>query len=435
MKFKRLIISILLINLIILPNMCQSTNAEDTIVEFTNSNSTSETTNVEILSDAAILIDSKTGTVLYSKNANKKMYPASTTKILTAILAIENSNLSDKAITSYKAISLIPAGYSSAYLSEGEEMSVEHLLEVLLVHSANDAANVLAEHVSGSIEKFVELMNEKLIELGCTDTHFVNTNGIHSDDHYTTASDMAKIFQYCIQNSTFREIISMKSCIIPATNKSKVRKYNNTNDLINPDYKYYLSSCVGGKTGYTSQAGNCLVSLCSKDDLELICVVLKASQLSSTISSRYSDSFNLYKYGYSNYSIEIIAHKDDVIDTIKVKHGSSKTKVLDLVLANDIYALVNTSQEDSGACSLVYINENISAPLAKDSVLGYVEYTVGSITYKSDLLASHNVEKSSFLLLVLRFALILIVFALLIVVLNKLSKKKKRYSRYKSNYF
>ena len=139
-------------------------------------------------------------------------------------------------------------------------ISLEYVLQAFLIHSANEAGNVLAEHVSGSIEKFVELMNQKLKEIGCKNTHFVNTNGIHDENHYTTAEDMAIIAKYCMKNQKFREIVAMKSCTIPKTNKSDERYYKNTNDLVNPSSEYYLKDCIGIKTGYTTPAQNCLIS-------------------------------------------------------------------------------------------------------------------------------------------------------------------------------
>ncbi len=146
--------------------------------------------NLNIHSDAAILMDYKTGTVLYSKASEEKMYPASTTKILTAIIALEKCNLDDIVTVSKSAISAIPSGYSSAYLSEGEEISVNDLITVFLVHSANDAGYILAEHISGSIEEFAKLMNEKALEIGCKNTHFTNPSGIHDENHYTTAYEL-----------------------------------------------------------------------------------------------------------------------------------------------------------------------------------------------------------------------------------------------------
>lgn len=202
------------------------------------------------------------------------MYPASTTKIVTAILTLENSNLDDVVTVSYDAVMSIPDGYSSAFLQIGETLSVEQLLQLLLVHSANDAANVLAEHIGGSVESFVSMMNTKANELQLSNTHFTNTFGKYDDNHYTTAKDLATIMTYCIKNETFRKIAGSASCAIPATNKYKTRKYNSTNELIIPNSHYYYPHLTCGKTGFTTQAGDCLVSCSYKDNLELICVIL-----------------------------------------------------------------------------------------------------------------------------------------------------------------
>lgn len=159
-----------------------------------------------LVSQAAILMDNKTGKILYSKNENQKMYPASTTKILTAILVLENCNLDEVVIVSYDAIVSIPDGYSLAFLQVDEQLTVEQLLQLLLVHSANDAANVLAEYVGGSIESFVSMMNTKVYEIGLSNTHFTNAFGMHDDNHYTTAQDLAILMQYCIRNENFRRL-------------------------------------------------------------------------------------------------------------------------------------------------------------------------------------------------------------------------------------
>ena len=217
MKTKKIFFTLFIILIIIINTYCYAID-----VNAINTN----TDGISIYSESVILIDSNTGTTLYEKKSNQKMYPASTTKILTAILAIENGNLDDKTTVQYDAISGIPAGYSSAYLTEGEIISVRELLEVFLIHSANEAGNVLAEYISGSIDEFVNLMNQKATELGCMNTHFVNTNGIHNENHYTTAHDLALIARYCMKNDTFRQIVSMKSCTIPATNKSDQALYH-----------------------------------------------------------------------------------------------------------------------------------------------------------------------------------------------------------------
>ena len=278
-------------------NTSESDNVENEIAESNDETSASETSlndNIEIYSEAVVLIDSSTGEILYGKNEDEIMYPASTTKVMTAILALEYGNLDDITTVNETAVSAIPSGYSTSYLSDGEEISVENLLKMLLIHSSNDAANVLAEYVSGSIEEFVNLMNEKAIDLGCTNTHFVNTNGIHNEDHYSTATDLAIITQYCMQNETFRELVSMTSCTIPATNKFEERTYDNTNNLLLETSEYYREDCIGVKTGFTSPAMYCLICSAYKDDMEIIAVILH----SDSLSDRYSDASTLFDYGF-----------------------------------------------------------------------------------------------------------------------------------------
>lgn len=381
--------------------------------------------NLKIYSDAVILIENQTGKTLYEKNSEQKMYPASTTKILTAILSIEKGNLNDKVTVSKTAIAQMKPGYTSAYLSEGEIISVEDLLKVLLINSANDASNVLAEYISGSIDSFVTLMNEKSKELGCTNTHFVTTNGLHDDNHYTTAKDLAIIARYCMQNETFRKIVSMKKCVIPATNKSEERIYKNTNDLINPTSGYYYPSCIGIKTGFTSEAKNCLISACSKNGLQVIAVVLGASITENHKSARYVDSKTLYDYTYSNYSIQNIAKASSVIETIEVKNATDETKSLDLKLEKDLNVLVNNKDKENIKTEIV-LKDNISAPIATNSVVGNITYIVGADKYTINLLASHDVEKKENIIWILRLSLFLILLILIIFIIYKISKKPKK---------
>ena len=181
---------------------------------FNISASYADSNDVNISAESAVLIDSSSEKVLFSKDAERKMYPASTTKILTAILAIENCNLDDVVTVPYEAISQIPSGYSVAALQAGEQITVEQLLKVMMVHSANDAANVLAYHVSGSLEGFAGLMNQKVADLGLEHTHFTNPSGMQNENHYTTAHDLSLIMKYCMKNSTFRTLAGLKSCII-----------------------------------------------------------------------------------------------------------------------------------------------------------------------------------------------------------------------------
>lgn len=417
---------LLLVSILILLFNTNYSYAEDLIDSGILQNTENTTNdNLKIYSDAVILIENQTGKTLYEKNSEQKMYPASTTKILTAILSIEKGNLNDKVTVSKTAIAQMKPGYTSAYLSEGEIISVEDLLKVLLINSANDASNVLAEYISGSIDSFVTLMNEKSKELGCTNTHFVTTNGLHNDNHYTTAKDLAIIARYCMQNETFRKIVSMKKCVIPATNKSEERIYKNTNDLINPTSGYYYPSCIGIKTGFTSEAKNCLISACSKNGLQVIAVVLGASITENHKSARYVDSKNLYDYTYSYYSIQNIAKASSVIETIEVKNATDETKSLDLKLEKDLNVLINNKDKENIKTEIV-LKDNISAPIATNSVVGSISYIVGDDKYTINLLASHDVEKKENIIWILRLSLFLILLILIIFIIYKISKKPKK---------
>lgn len=269
---------------------------------------------ISIHSKSVIALDADTAAVLYGKNANDKLYPASTTKIITAILAIENLDLNKSVVVSKSAIN-IPWDSSSVYLKEGEIITVKDLLYCLLLNSGNDAANVLAESVSGDINTFVKLMNIKAKEIGCENTHFNNAHGYSDDQHYTTAMDMAKIFRYCINNKTFEQIISTKSYIVNETNKTNSKRYlNNTNRLIlkkeDSIYSRYYEWCVGGKTGYTDEAGRTLITYGVKDGKTVIVGVFGASA-SGLQDVRYTDAINLFEYSFDNFDKQVIATVDN----------------------------------------------------------------------------------------------------------------------------
>ena len=220
-----------------------------------------------VLSKAAILIDSYSGQVLYEYNSNEQLYPASTTKLMTAILTLENCQLSDTVIVNPKALTGIPRTYTTAALQPNETLTVEQLLHVLLIPSANDAANVLAFHIAGSIEDFAIMMNAKVKELGCQNTHFENPIGIHSDTHYSTAYDMALIGKYANTFTEIKEITCTTSYALPNLPDGKERKFKTTNTLITPKNKYYYEYATGMKTGYTDKAKSCIVAKAKKDCL------------------------------------------------------------------------------------------------------------------------------------------------------------------------
>ena len=397
-------------------------------VLFTNLNIVYATDNdtdaPEIASGAAILIDNETNRVLYDKNANERMFPASTTKIMTAILVLENCDLDETVTASYDALMSIPEGYVTAEIQGEEQFTVEQLLEMLLVHSANDAANVLAEYVGGSIKSFISMMNTKVNELGLTNTHFTNPYGLQEDNHYTTAYDLAKIMQYCIQNDDFRRIAGSVSCSIPATNKSGVRSYTSTNQLILPDSPNYYSYVTVGKTGFTTEAGRCLVSCAYRNDIELTCVILGGTFSDDGISSRFTDSISLYEYGFNHFSLKNIANPGDIITSIEISNATPGSKSLDLAFVDSIHALVNDADLETNYIPEIQLNSNISAPIAEGDVLGKAIYTIDGISYEADIAATHNVENSQLLQFVLQIGGIFI--ALLITFEIFFSNRRKK---------
>ena len=388
----------------------------------------------EISAGAAILLDSSSEKIIYSKNESEKMYPASTTKILTAILTIENCNLDDVVTVPYEAVYSIPSGYSVAALQPGEQLTVNQLLQVMMVHSANDAANVLAYHVSGSIDAFANLMNKKVEELGLTNTHFTNPSGMHNENHYTTAYDLAIIMKYCMNNSTFRNLSGLKYCIIPATNKYDERVFNTTNELLisnnsEVSSNYYYKYAISGKTGYTTQAKNCLVSVSNKDDLELICVVLSVGLYPNNLSAKFVDTKTLFDYGYNNYTIRKLREKNAIASQIEIGNATKETRNLDLLISDDITALVPQDDLETDFSPEIQIQENLLAPIAQGQVVGKIIYNIDGVEYSSNLIASHSVEKSGFLTKIVQILLIFLILFFLYKLLFDDSKKKSRHRR------
>ena len=271
---------------------------------------------LNLYSEAAILIEAKTGKILYDKDIYSRKYPASTTKILTAIIAIEECDLEEKATASYNAIHSVKSGYTIADIQEGETFTIKELLNVLMLQSANEAANIIAEYISGSTEEFSKLMNQKAKEIGCLDSNFVNANGAHNDNHYSTAYDLAMIAKYCMQNETFRELVKTEECSLPTTEMfEEERTFRNTNSLMQPNSRYYYPYCNGIKTGYTTPAKNCLISSSNKNGFELISVILHAESTEDGLSARYIDTINLFEYGYDNFKKDKIWEEYNVIGT------------------------------------------------------------------------------------------------------------------------
>ena len=382
----------------------------------------------EISAQAAIIIDSSSGEVFYDKASEQRMFPASTTKIMTAILTLENGNLNDVVNVPYSAISSIPAGYSIAALQADEQLTVNQLLQVLMVHSANDAANVLAFYISGSIEEFANLMNQKASELGMANTHFTNPSGMQNENHYTTAHDLAILMKYCMENNTFRHLAGLKSCSIPATNKYQARSFTTTNNLLinnetNVANDSYYEYAIAGKTGFTSEAGNCLVSVSNKDGFELICVVLAAGINANGSSSKFSDSKRLFEFGYANYGFKTLIEQGYTTSSISIPNATDDTKDLDLVASATISVLMETSKMNDDVPFDIELNSNLFAPISQGQIVGRIMYNIDGKEYSSDLIASHSVIPSNSIVTIAGMVLLVLV---LLVLIRLLFPKKKQ---------
>lgn len=388
-------------------------------------------------SPAGILMDLSTGKVLYEKNMNEKKYPASLTKVLTAIVVLENCQLDELATVSYNAVMSLSSGYVTANLQMGEELTVEQLLYVLMVGSSNDAAIVLAEHISGSQEEFANLMNKKAEEIGCLNSHFVNPNGVHNKDHYSTAYDLALIAKYAMQNEEFRKLVSTTSYKLPATAKyeREDRLFTTTNSLliVNNNGRadnYYYKYATGIKTGFTTPAGNCLIASSNKDGFELLTVVLGSGQNSEGLSQRYLDTISMFNHGYANYFMREVAKQGSVVQTTVISNATRDTKKLDLVLSNDITVLVKKEDKNTALLPEVILNENLKAPIKQGEIVGKVKYKVDEITYEADLLANSDVKPSRFLIKLLIFIIIILLAFLYLKYIQKNKKKKRRVKYY-----
>lgn len=363
------------------------------------------------------------GQTLYERNSQEVLYPASLTKVLTAIIVMENCNLEDNVTVNQTAIDSVEYGYTVANLKSGEVFTVEQLLNILMVSSANDAALVLAEHISGSVEDFVKLMNETATKIGCTNSNFVNPNGVHHENHYSTAHDLTLIANYSLQFDELKELYKKTYYKLPASDlyARDDRIFTTTNELILSGSTNYYRYAKGLKTGFTTPAGHCLIGYASKDGLELITVLLNCS----TSDNRYLETRNLLDYGFTNFSYKKFATKGNSIETIEVKGATKDTKKLNLILDNDINITVNNDLDISTIEREIKINDKIKAPIAKDTVLGSVTYKLNGIEYSANLIAENDVKASHMFLKFIIFFIIMFV-VLVILKIRKSNLKKKR---------
>ncbi len=333
----------------------------------------------ETLSPGVILMEESTGTILYEKNSDEAHYPASITKIMTTLLALENGNLSDMVTFSDDAINNTEgSGIARDY---GEQMTLEQCLYGVMLESANECAYAVAEHVGGTVENFVDMMNAKAKELGCTNTHFANPHGLQDENHYTTAHDMALIAQAAYQNETFRIIIGTKMYTIPPTNKhAEETVLRNHHDMLctyhNANRKYLYPYCVGGKTGYTATANSTLVTYAEKDGMTLICVVMDTQS-----PNQFIDTVNLFDYAFDNFQVLNVAENDTNYSAETTVDNGNLDNIAPFVeLDKDAVIVLPKTAEFSDTSSSVEYNDS------DPEIAGSITYTyAGRNVGKADI--------------------------------------------------
>lgn len=314
---------------------------------------------INVSARSAVVIEATTGRILYQKNANEKLPMASTTKIMTALVAIENGNLNDTVVVGPNASGVEG---SSIWLSAGEKMTLSDMLFGLMLASGNDAAVAIAEHVGGSVDGFVDMMNKKAQEIGAYNTHFANPNGLPVDNHYTTAYDLALISAYAMQNSTFCEIVKTQYKTLPWEGHEWNRVVKNKNKIL-----WNYEGGNGVKTGFTEAAGKCLSAAAQRENMQLVSVVLAAPDM-------FNDCMTMMDYGFQNYDNSLVLKAGELVGEVAVNEGVEDS--FPVYTMEDIYYPL-TQSEVENLKERVYIDENVAAPVKKGQSVGHIDLWLG----------------------------------------------------------
>lgn len=327
----------------------------------------------EIGSPSAIVIEVNTGTVLYEKNSDEVNYPASITKIMTTMLALEYCELDEVVVFSKDAVFKNEGDTSHIARDVNEEMTMEECLYAVMLESANECAYAVAEHVGaklgGDYQTFIDLMNEKAKEIGCTNTQFTNANGLPDENHWTSARDMALISAEAYKNEIFQIITGSRRYVIPPTNKHSENTYLNNHHRMIHNFitsKYLYEYCTGGKTGYTQAAGCTLVSYAEKDGLTLVCVIMR-----STVDAYYGDTENLFEYCFQNFvNLNISENESKITQNVKNRGFMNNYGSFITLDKRDAITLPVTAGFEDAKCSFVEEKQ-------ENGIVGHLIYTYG----------------------------------------------------------
>lgn len=338
-----------------------------------------------VVADGALLIDINSGKILYERNKDTKFYPASTTKIMTALLVLEHCKMDDRIIIGKRPSSFVDG--SKIYLYDGEEFNVDQLMHALLIASANDVAIAFAEHISGSEEAFAQLMNERAKELGCLNTNFVNSHGLFDENHYTTPYDLSLIAREAMNNEYFRQIINTKSFSMEPTNKQPKPRPLNTINYIILNTKYHVDGANGMKTGYTSESGHSFVGSAARGDTSLIVVLLHDKK-----PGLWEDASSLLNYGFNSYKTIKEVSNGDFVSNLKVENTDIE---IPLTAKSDFYYTYPQVEAPAISSNIVIAQDKIDS-VVKGQRLGYVEYTSnGTKIGTVDLIAEEDLPASA----------------------------------------
>lgn len=323
----------------------------------------------DIASDTGILMDADTGTVLFDKGGDQQRYPASITKIMTLLVAVENSSMDEQVTFTETGVRNVAADSSNINSKVGEVMTMQDCLHALMIISANDAAAQIAEHVGGTEQNFIDMMNQRAAEIGCTNTHFTNSSGLPDENHYSSAKDMALIFREGLKNKDFRSVIGDADYTIQPTNMTSDKRVMHTHHpMFAPESDIYYPGCIGGKTGFTNLAAHTLVTAVEQNGTSYIAVVMHGVELSTCCL----DSKALFDYGFGNFTKtavdggSVILPKGMDVNALTTKSESSNGKIETVYYAGDHQ--VGTSTVDEMAATATPTPETAASETTGDTL-------------------------------------------------------------------
>ena len=407
----------------------------------------------EVTAQGVLLVNTDTDITIFSRNADEKLYPASLTKLMTAVLVVEHTpDLETEVITvSKEAVnSVLGTGLVVANLQAGEKIKAIDALHMILISSHADTCEAVARHYAPSEEEFVELMNAKAKALGMNDTHFANTHGLHDDEHYTTVNDMYKLVKYAFSLPLIKETAAKRRYTVPATNMSGSRLLCTTNLMADSSYpSYYYEYATSVKTGFTDQAGRCLITTGAKNGYNYLCIVMNCPNKDANgnkVRNDFKDTKALYEWAFSTFEYKSVTTVGKPVGEVKVEL-SSDTDYVNVVPKEDfLYMLPKTANESTLTVDVKLNSETVDAPIQKGQVMGtatyyYADEKIGEV----QVVAAQDVERDAFLafgrfvknvvssiwfkIIVLVIVVLIVAFIVAVILLNRDHRKRK--NRYK----